>query len=72
MAIPKVRAHRGRPVVKDKSCKTIGYRVTSAYLGWITRVTTVNGSTVSGLIDLAVAKYAWEISVSDPPPNRTA
>jgi hypothetical protein len=52
--------------------ETLGYRVSSAYVDWITRAATVNSSSISGMIDRAVAKYAREIGVSDPPPNRTA
>jgi hypothetical protein len=72
MAKPKTR--RGRPAAKtqDKSVKTLGYRVSSEYLAWITRAAAANRSTISGLIDQAVARYAREIGVQDPPPDRTA
>jgi hypothetical protein len=72
MANLKAKARRGRPVVKIKSFKTLGYRVSSAYLNWISRAAAVNRSSVSGLIDQAVAKYGREIGVLEPPPNRTA
>ena len=70
----KAKAKRGRPAVavQDKSFKTLGYRVSSTYLEWITRTTSANRSSVSGLIDQAVAKYAREIGVTEPPPDRTA
>jgi hypothetical protein len=71
-AKPNAKAKRGRPAAKDKSFKTLGYRVSSTYLEWITRAASVNRSSVSGLIDQAVAKYAREIGVTDPPPVRTA
>jgi hypothetical protein len=70
MARPKVK--RGRPVAKDKSAKTLGYRVSPDYLEWITRAARANRSSISGLIDQAVARYAREIGVADPPPDRTA
>ena len=70
MAKPK--AKRGRPVTADKTAKTLGYRVTPAYLQWITKAARANRSSVSGLIDQAVAKYARDIGVADPPPERTA
>ena len=72
MANAKAEARRGRPVVQDKSFKTLGYRVSSAYRDWITRAAAVNRSTISGLIDQAVAQYAREIGVQDAPPDRTA
>jgi hypothetical protein len=68
----KAKARRGRPAVKDKSFKTLGYRVSSPYLEWITQAASVNRSSVSGLIDQAVAKYARDIGVTTPPPDRTA
>jgi len=37
-----------------------------------TRDAAVNRSTISGLIDQAVAQYAREIGVQDAPPGRTA
>jgi uncharacterized protein (DUF1778 family) len=70
MAKPKTR--RGRPAVEEKLAKTLGYRVTPAYLEWITRAAAANRSTISGLIDQAVARYAREIGVEDSPPDRTA
>ena len=72
MAKPKAKTRRGRPAVEDKSAKTLGYRVTPAYLEWITKAAATNRSTISGLIDQAVARYAREIGVQDPPPERTA
>ena len=44
----------------------------SAYLDWIIRAAAVNGSTLSGLIDQAVSRYAREIGIEDAPPDRTA
>jgi len=74
MAKPKAKAKtgRGRPTVKNKSFKTLGYRVSSSYLQWISQTASANRSSVSGLIDQAVAKYARDIGVTDPPPDRTA
>ena len=72
MAKPKAKPRRGRPAVPERTFKTLGYRVSSAYLEWITAAAAVNRSTVSGLIDQAVARYAREIGVEDPPPDRTA
>ena len=68
----KGKDSRGRPAVNEKSAKTLGYRVTPAYLEWITKAAAANRSTISGLIDQAVARYAREIGVQDPPPDRTA
>jgi hypothetical protein len=70
MAKPK--AKRGRPVARDKTARTLGYRVSPAYLQWIGKAAVVNRSSISGLIDQAVAKYARDIGVVDPPPERTA
>ncbi|HMF36977.1 MAG TPA: hypothetical protein VKF17_10070 [Isosphaeraceae bacterium] len=72
MANSNPKARRGRPAVQDKSFKTLGYRVSSAYLDWITRAAAVNGSTLSGLIDQAVSGYAREIGIEEAPPDRTA
>lgn len=72
MAKPKAKPRRGRPVVQEKTFKTLGYRVSSAYLEWIKAAAAVNRSDVSGLIDQAVTRYAREIGVQDPPPERTA
>ena len=68
----KAKAKRGRPAAEAKSAKTLGYRVTPDYLAWITEAAKRNRSSISGLIDQAVAKYAREIGVADPPPDRTA
>jgi uncharacterized protein (DUF1778 family) len=66
------KARRGRPAVPDKSFKTLGYRVSSAYLDWIIRAAAVNGSTLSGLIEQAVSGYARAIGIEEAPPDRTA
>jgi len=68
----KAKIRRGRPVAKDKAIKTLGYRVSQAYLDWITRAADANRSTVSVLIDQAVASYAPRIGVTELPPDRTA
>ena len=74
MAKPKAKTGRGRPAVeaKDKSFRTLGCRVSEPYLQWITQTASVNRSSVSDLIDRAVAKYARDIDVTVPPPDRTA
>jgi hypothetical protein len=72
MAKAKAKTRRGRPAVQGKSFKTLGYRVSSTYLDWITKAAAANRSTISGLIDQAVARYAREIGVQDQPPDRTA
>jgi hypothetical protein len=63
---------RGRPAAGVKTMKTLGYRVGELYSEWLERVASANRSSVSGLIDQAVAKYAREIGVTDSPPDRTA
>ena len=72
MAKPKSAAKRGRPVAEEKTFKTLGYRVCAPYLKWIGEVANVNRSSMSGLIDQAVAKYARDLGVADAPPDRTA
>ena len=72
MVTPQTKARRGRPAVQDKSFKTLGYRVSSAYFDWITRAVAVNGSTLSRLIDQAVARDAREIGIEDATPDQTA
>jgi hypothetical protein len=71
MAKVKSKPIRGRPPAAGKSIRTLGYRVSPDYLEWITRAAAANRSSISGLIDQAVAKYAREIGV-DVPPDRTA
>jgi hypothetical protein len=71
-AMARPKAKRGRPVAKDKSVKTLGYRVSVDYLAWITKAAKVNRSSIAGLIDQAVAKYAQDIGVAEVPPDRTA
>lgn len=66
------KAKRGRPAAKAKTTKTLGYRVTLPYLAWLKKAAKVNRSSISGLIDQAVAKYAADIGIEDLPPNRTA
>lgn len=68
----KTKAKRGRPMAKDKSAKTLGYRVSPDYLEWITRAAKANRSSISGLIDQAVARYAQALGMTEPPPDRTA
>jgi hypothetical protein len=72
MGAAMAKLRRGRPVVQEKTFKTLGYRVSSAYLEWIKAAAAVNRTDVSGLIDQAVTRYAREIGVQDPPPERTA
>jgi len=72
MAKAKAKTRRGRPAAKDKAIKTLGYRVSQAYLDWITQAAEANRSTVSVLIDQAVAEYARRIGLGDDPPDRTA
>ena len=43
MARPKAKAKRGRPLAKDKSAKTLGYRVSPDYLAWIAKAASANG-----------------------------
>lgn len=66
------KTRRGRPPAEDKTAKTLGYRVSPTYLAWIAKAAAVNRTSISGLIDQAVARYAKEIGVADPPPDRTA
>lgn len=66
------KARRGRLIAEDKTAKTLGNRVSPSYLAWITKAAALNRSSISGLIDQAVARYAREIGVQDPPPDRTA
>jgi hypothetical protein len=63
---------RGRPAAAEKSFKTIGYRVGKKYLAWLQMVAAANRTSVSGLIDQAVARHAVAIGVNDPPPSRIA
>jgi len=72
MITPQTKARRGRLPVQDKSFKTLGHGVSSAYFDWNTRAVAVNGSTLSHLIDQAVARDAREIGIEDAPPDRTA
>jgi hypothetical protein len=71
-AMAKPKAGRGRPAAREKSVKTLGYRVSPDYLAWITKAARANRSSISGLIDQAVAKYAQANGLADPPPDRTA
>jgi hypothetical protein len=52
--------------------KTIGFRVTAEYAGFLERVASADRSTIAGMIDRAVARYAREIGVEEPPPERTS
>jgi hypothetical protein len=72
MSNPKAQARRSRPVVEDKSFKTLGDRVSSAYLDWITKAAAVNTSITSSLIDQAIGQYARDIGVQDAPLDCTA
>jgi hypothetical protein len=66
------QARRGRPAADMKSVKTLGYRCGESYLEWLGRVASANRSSISGLLDQAVAKYAPTVGITDVPPDRTA
>ena len=68
----KRKVSPGRPKAAAKTMKTLGYRVTHEYLGWLGKVASKNRTSISGLIDQSVAKYALDIGVVDVPPDRTA
>jgi hypothetical protein len=72
MTKPKSAAKRGRLVAEEKTFKTLGNRVSALYLKWNGEVAKVNRSSISGLINQVVAKYARDLGVTDAPPDRTA
>ena len=65
MAKPK------RKTESAKDPKTIGFRVTGEYAEWVDRLATKNRSTVAGLIDQSLARFAKEIGFTEEPPERT-
>ncbi len=71
-AASTTKPERGRPKSTAKTMKTLGYRVTPRYLEWLAKVAIANRSSISGLIDQAVAKHALQVGVIEPPPKRTA
>ena len=72
IAMAECKPKRGRPAAKQKAYKTLGYRVSRPYLEWLEQAAKLNRSSISGLIDQAVAKYAGDIGIAGVPPDRTA
>jgi hypothetical protein len=50
--------------------KTIGIRSSPAWAEWLDRCAAHNRTTVAGLIDQAITRYAREIGFTEPPPER--
>ena len=67
MARPKKTATK--PARKPQ-LKAIAFRAGPEYVAWVEDLATANRSTVSGLLDQALAKYAREIGFTNPIPER--
>lgn len=50
--------------------KSIAFRVSGDYAAWVDRLAIANRSTVAGLLDQALAKYARDIGFTEPAPVR--
>jgi hypothetical protein len=50
--------------------RIIGVRVSDEYAEWVERLAARNRSTVAGLVDQALAKFARDIGFTEPPPER--
>jgi hypothetical protein len=67
MARPKKTAPQ--PASKPQP-KAIAFRAGPEYVAWVDDLASANRSTVSGLLDQALAKYAREIGFTKPIPER--
>lgn len=63
MARPKKRE------VKAEA-KSIAFRTSAEYAAWVERLAAHNRSTVAGLLDQALVRFAREIGFTDPAPER--
>lgn len=72
---PAAKPKKKSPALR-KGPKKVGagltIRASAAWRAWLEKVASKNRSSISGLIDQAVAKYAREIGIVDLPPDRTA
>jgi hypothetical protein len=66
MARPKAKG-KGKP---EPGPKTIGVRASAEYAAWVDRLAARNRTTVAGLVDQALARFAREIGFEEPPPER--
>jgi hypothetical protein len=65
MARPKTTKRPAKP-----QPKAIAFRAGPEYVAWVDELAGANRSTVSGLLDQALAKYAREIGFTKPIPER--
>jgi hypothetical protein len=63
---------RPKKTVKPESPdpKTIAFRVSGEYGAWVERLASHNRSTVAGLLDQALVKFAREIGFEEKAPER--
>lgn len=54
----------------DLSPKTIGYRVSGEYGEWLDKLARRYRTTVSGIMDRAIAEWAASENFEEPPPER--
>ena len=50
--------------------KAIAFRAGPEYVAWVEELASANRSTVAGLLDQALAKYARDIGFTKPTPER--
>jgi predicted transcriptional regulator len=50
--------------------KAIAFRVSDDYAAWVEKLAAHNRTTVSGMLDQALVRFAKEIGFTDPAPER--
>jgi hypothetical protein len=67
MARPKKTAAKAQPKAQPKA---IAFRAGPEYVAWVEALAVANRSTVAGLLDQALVKYAQTIGFTEAPPER--
>lgn len=65
MARKKAAGKKPAPV--PTSAKSVAFRVSAEYSEWVDELATHNRTTIAGLIDQALARYARETGFKSPP-----
>ncbi len=58
------------PAEAKPEAKSIAFRTSAEYAVWVDKLASHNRSTVAGLLDQALVKFAREIGFTDPAPER--
>jgi hypothetical protein len=70
MSTGLMAAKKTKGQATEPAARTIAFRSSGRYAEWVERLAAHNRSTVAGLMDQALAKFAREIGFTEAPPER--